>query len=340
MWINTFYSSLSPVCGTYIFNKHLGEALSHVGIFTLPHNIRTSHQSVPPLFSVVHYVPSGFVGERTSRAFSRLLNEIPQGINLCIIVHGVHSFGETRFRKDGVSQNQEHHVRIMCHSARSIIALSHSAANNWRTWQARFGGEVSVVEIPHPGLFRVPEITAHHNSYALVGGISRPKKDHASESMDRLMRLCERKGIKIWQHWTNMTETSGAPLSWRRSFGVVSDAEWSNRIANAKVVLCPYETEVQTVSGVISEAISANRFVLATSFDAALEMQQKTPQLVRIEDDLDRWPDLICALPLSPGEGRGVVPTWNSFAKTLVGQILNPSLGVIPTCTSTKPVAA
>src|ERR1700691_5517315 len=167
MWINSFYSSLSPVCGSHIFNAHLGEALSHFGISALPFNIRTSPRSVRSHFSLVHYVPSGFIDERSSRTFIRLLNETHQETNLCVIVHGIHSPGETRFRKDGISQYQEHHVRMMCQTASSVIALSHSAANIWRTWQARFGREVRVIELPHPGLFRKAEITAHRDSYAL-----------------------------------------------------------------------------------------------------------------------------------------------------------------------------
>jgi hypothetical protein len=154
-----------------------------------------------------------------------------------------------------------------------------------------------------------------------LGGISRPKKDHRSGAIRQLICLCERSGVRIWQHWTNIPQPQLLTHSWRHTSGLLTDSQWSSLVSHAKVVLCPYQTRIQSVSGLISEALSVERFVLATSFELALEMQSRAPALVHIEDDLHRWPSLILQLPSPNGCGSAGIPTWDSFAKCIAQEL-------------------
>lgn len=210
----------------------------------------------------------------------------------------------------------------MLHRAESIIALSGASAKAWRTWQARFGGKARLVRLDHPGLYAPTLGAGRRGSYALVGGISRSKKDHAIGIIGELIDLCESRGIRIWQHWTNVARTHSLRASWKHTSGLLTDTQWSSLVSYAQVVLCPYQTRVQSVSGLISEALSADRFVLATSFELALEMQRRVPSRMCVEDNLECWPDIIIQLPSSPGHASAHVPTWASFARQIALELL------------------
>jgi len=176
-------------------------------------------------------------------------------------------------------------------------------------------GRARIVRLDHPGLF-VPttRLTAPRDSYALIGGISRSKKSHADGSIPTLLDLCRRQDVRVWEHWTNLPPSTLVPKAWRQTCGFLSDVEWSDLISHAQVVLCPYQTRTQSVSGLISEALSAHCFVLSTSFDLALEMKARVPELMLIEDNIQCWPALIRQLPHSRRPFDNGIPAWDSFA--------------------------
>jgi hypothetical protein len=322
MLVNSFYSSVSHSCGVSIFNEHLHVALLPFGINLLETNLRSSTSFTPSLISLVHYVPSGFISSEASIALMQFLTSSKNAETICFILHGLHKHGERRFQKDGICPDQEHHIRLMFQRAESIIVLSNAVAEACRTWQLHFGAKVRIVRLDHPGLFTPMRDAEPDGSYAFVGGISRPKKDHTSRTIGELIGLCEQSGIRIWQHWTNIPQPKPLTQSWRQTSGLLTDIQWSSLVSRAKTVLCPYQTRIQSVSGLISEALSAKRFVLATSFELALEMQRRAPALVRIEDDLHRWPDLILHLPSSNSYASAGIPKWDSFANCVARELL------------------
>ncbi len=323
--VTNFYSSVSDSCGISIFSRHLCQALSRLGLNLLETNLNTSMDATLTETSILHYVPAAFASSEASRALIQLLGCRRESHKIFVILHGLHSYGEDRFLEDTLCPEQERHIRLMLHSAESITALSGSAARACRTWQIRFGGRAKLLRLDHPGLFAPTEsITMSGGSYAFVGGISRSKKKQTASSIGSLLTKCEHQGVRVWEHWTNVTPSGPTPCAWRRTFGLLTDVQWSRLISHARVVLCPYQTRIQSVSGLISEALSAQRFVLSTSFELALEMKQRSPQLVIIEDNLLRWPSIIRSLPHSAGYASSGVPTWDSFATSLSQELSTP----------------
>jgi len=322
MPVNSFYSSPPGPCGISIFNRHLRQALLSFGISLFEMNLRKTWGVVRAQTSVIHYVPSAFADPEASRALMQLLASRQDHQRIFVILHGLHRHGEDRFQNDTICPDQERHIQLMFNAAEAIIALSASAVGSCRSWQTRLRGRARLLRLDHPGLFAPTENIEIRGSYALVGGISRSKKDHKAAEIAALVNLCENRGIRVWQHWTNVSQSHSITPGWRRTSGTLTDNEWSELVSRALVVLCPYQTRIQSVSGLISEALSAHRFVLATSFELALEMQRRIPAWVAIEDDLDRWPYLIQQLPSSRGDVDTGVPTWEAFAKCLALELM------------------
>lgn len=271
--------------------------------------------------SLVNYVPSSFATSEASAALTRYLLSANHDEKVMVILHGLHAADEDRFLSDTICPEQKSHIWLMLHRAESIIALSEIAAEACRTWRARYGGKARIVRIDHPGLYAAVRVAGTGVSYAFLGGISRSKKDHTTGRIGELIELCENRGIRVWQHWTNVTRQVSTK-SWRQTSGVLTDAEWTSAILNARVVMCPYQTRIQSVSGLISEALSADRSVLATSFDLSHELQLRFPSRIYIEDDLERWPNLILQLPCSAGRANASIPTWDSFARHLAVEFM------------------
>jgi hypothetical protein len=322
MWVNSLYSSAAGPCGISIFSGHLRSTLRPLGVNLFETNLRTFTNVVPGLASLVHYVPSGFASAQASRALMQFLVSSKDDEKILIILHGLHAPDESRFQHDTMCRDQERHIQLMLHRAESIIALSDTAAKACRTWKTRFGGKARLVRLDHPGLYSPMQNAGTSASYALLGGISRSKKDHMIGKIAELIDLCQNRGIRVWQHWTNVDLPESLRRSWRQTSGFLTDSEWSSLVSHAQVVLCPYQTRIQSVSGLISEALSADRFILATSFDLALEMRRRVPAKICIEDNLARWPDLIRHLPSSPSCASANVPTWGSFSRHIALELL------------------
>ena len=315
--IDEYYSSLTPSCGIEIFSRHLHTALAKFGIGFRETNLMTGISPARTAILLLHYTPSGFTCVDASNALIAFLVSIGSNQRLCVILHGVYARGETRFRDDGVSRAQERHIQLIIEKADTIVALSDSVARALHTWE---GDSVCrrLVHLSHPGLFALEKRPSESNSYSFIGGVSRPKKNHASYRIRNLIDQCEHRGIRIWEHWTNASQLPLGLKSWRHTFGLLEDAQWSALVANASAVLCPYHTQIQPVSGIISEALSAKRFVLSTSFDAAVDFQRKFPNQIEVEDDLQRWPDILLRIRTPANHiASAAVPTWSRFAATV-----------------------
>lgn len=320
MLVNTFYYSYSDVCGISIFNGHLGKALSRIGISVLNTNLRTTEGSFLAPIGILNYVPGSFASAEAARALIKLLASFRDPQQLFVILHGLHSYGESRFPDGNIYPQHEQHVRLVLERSEGIIALSGSTARAYDTWRVRFGGPGTLIRLDHPGLFKPIGIRSENSDYALIGGISRTKKVYAAPGISELLDACRCQDIRVWEHWSNVSSTASLQRSWRQTFGPLNDLEWSTLISNARVVLCPYQTKVQSVSGMMSEALSAGRFVISTSFDLALEMREQNPALVFVEDDLHEWPNIIKRLQ-GPDDFKCTVPSWNSFAAGVASEM-------------------
>jgi hypothetical protein len=322
MLINNFhFSALSP-CGIAIFSQHLRQALARLGNDVLVTNlISDAHFTHTPL-EILHYAPSSFASAEGSQALIDFLKPQSERRKLIVILHGLYSLGENRFLDDARCPDQADHIRLMFNTAEIVVPLSESVAASARIWCRRLGSSTRIIRMDHPGLFvSSVKIESEYPSYALVCGIARPKKNPEVGLIPDLLELCQREGIHVWQHWTNLKPPEPVPPAWMQTYGAVSDSEWSRMISHAKVLLCPYRTRIQSVSGVISEALSARRFIISTPFDLALEMKARAPGLVTIEDDIRCWPALIRNLPQNCGDTEPTIPTWNSFADLLASEL-------------------
>jgi len=321
MLVNSFYSSTSISCGISIFSHHLSQTLSHHGFNLLETNLNTAMDLPLNPTWILHYVPSGFASPEASRELIQLLGSRRDSHKIFVILHGLHRYGEDRFMDDTLCPDQERHIYLMLHRAESITALSESTARACNAWQTRLGGRARLLKLDHPGLFAPPERITTGVSYAFIGGISRSKKNRLAGSIVDLLDRCGRQGVKVWEHWTNVPPSDATQFTWKRTFGFLNDVQWSHLISSARVVLCPYQTRTQSVSGLISEALSAQRFVLSTSFEVSLEMKQRVPELIFIEDNLQRWPYIIRHLPHLGGHVSTGVPTWESFANCFAREL-------------------
>ena len=322
MLVNNFYSSASDPCGISIFSRHLRQALSPFGLDLLETNLAIATGASATPISVLQYVPSGFATPETSRALLQLLASRKEADRLFVILHGLHKYGEDRWLDDTACPDQELHINAILQTAESIIALSKSAEVTCNAWQEILGGRASLLRIDHPGLFELPaEAAASHGFYALLGGISRSKKTHTADPIAALLDACRREGVRVWEHWANVQPLAKTAPAWRRTFGLLSDSEWASLVSHALVVLCPYRTHIQSVSGLVSEALSAQRYVLSTSFDLAVEMNRRYPDLVTIDDDLSDWPRLIRHLLPASVHSATSIPTWRSFAESFAKEL-------------------
>ena len=322
MLINSFHFSSFEPCGISLFSRHLGESLSGLGHDMVQTNVSSEATLVDAPVWVLHYAPSSFSSAGASSALQRLLEAPSRRRKLCVILHGLFGCGENRFLNDGLCPSHAEHVRWINRSADVVCTLSASVLQAYQSWPRANLHLPKVVRADHPGLFRVPALSAPlGDRYAFLGGISRPKKSHVSRETARFLELCGLQRIHIWEHWSNVKGAIPGRRSWRETYGFLGDAAWSDLLSQAHVVLFPYKTRVQSVSGIMSEALSAGRFVLSTPFEIALEMRSRFPDLVFIEDDLQCWAEIIRNLPDSARSGAVDIPTWPSFARTLADEL-------------------
>ena len=148
----------------------------------------------------------------------------------------------------------------------------------------------------HPGLLnnsfiKEPKIKF---PYIFLGGIIRPKKDFNSNVQIPLINSLINSNIQVWIHSTrNIQIDSSISSVWKFTTNELSSEKWSEAISNASWVLCPYDTKIQTVSGIIAESISVGTKVLATSFPYSNEMSEKYKDCVIVNDNFNKWPEII-----------------------------------------------
>lgn len=326
MTLYGIHSSSSENCGIAIFNLHLKQSLNDKGISLNSINIISDIQQIENgKKAILHYVPSTFSTEQSSTKLINLLR-YRHFENLSVIFHGVYKKGEDRYLKDAICPNQEIHLELLLRKSTKIIALSKTVEINLKSWLSYFKINKEVLLLDHPGLFTPPDIEMGNKPYAFLGGVSRPKKNCNNDSIIKLIQKCNKKGLPIWMHWSNYSNYGCREINskniWKLSNGLVSDQSWSNMIFNSRIILCPYETRIQSVSGLIAEAISAESYVLSTGFDYALEIQKRFPAMIIVDNNIEEWPHLIENIIKREKQSRINYCTWNEFADILLGQII------------------
>jgi glycosyltransferase involved in cell wall biosynthesis len=286
--------SKRETCGVNIFARHLNSLLEKIDHRSSVVNV--IHESINPSKHtnyIIHYVPSSLSNSEETQIFLNLLRTINDKI--IIILHGFYSLEEKRFLEDTACPDTALHAIAILNYADKIVCLSESVRRSFLTW-AHEEDIHKVIKIGHPGLY-VGYKNKHGfkigNDYVFIGGIERAKKNGRSLDILRLLKLCEYHGIKVRVHWSNAKIETKVDHPDNHTFGYIADEEWTELIANSKIVLCPYKTKIQSVSGIIPEAISAGTPILATSFDYSNEMRFSHPELVTVCDDIENWPNLI-----------------------------------------------
>jgi hypothetical protein len=322
MVVNTVFSSVSPHCGIAVFNQHLRDSLLPLRVTTLDTNLQHGSHAVAAEATILHYVPSAFSSPHASSRLIELLTSQGPFRRFIVILHGLYRPNERRLMEDSPCPDQELHLRLILQTADVLIALSHSVANVCRAWQSDYSGRARLDIIPHPGLFASPSLAApSFPPFAFVGGVSRTKKRYDDEALTYIVDRCSEGGALLWAHWTNLPAYAARLPAWRQTTGLLGDSQWSDLISNARVLLCPYQSRAQSVSGLMSEALSVGTPVLATSFDFAREMKTQNPDLVFIDNDLRRWPLLISTLLERRRPRPASIPTWRSFAISISARL-------------------
>lgn len=328
MKIYGIHSSTSENCGVSIFNEHLKQSLQARDIHLESINI---FSNLPLLNNrrivILHYMPTAYCNEQSSRNLIHFL-KYQDVKNLVVIFHKVYLEDEKKYLKDTICPLQEEHLKLIFKKSRYLIALSKSVEANLKTWLVRFDTNAVIKTLDHPGLFIPASSNKFDFPYAFFGGIFRSTKNCYNYSTSKLIKLCNEKQLPIWIHWTNDKDLKFKKITidnvWKQTSGLLSDLSWSEMITNAKVILCPYQTRIQNVSGLISEAISARCYVLSTSFECSVEMQKRFPSLIFLNDDIEEWPDIIEKLFLEPKLPPLNYLNWNEFSENLI-----PTLAIL-----------
>lgn len=316
--VDLVYRSQERACGINLFSERLGMALGRRGFLVRQYNL-CNQQFKPGEHTIVHYTPSMWAGDQG--ALERVIEQTKEG-RLVVILHGIYGPDENVFLKETFCPEISSHVQALGYYAETVIALSKTCEEVWRQWDSGHFNANSVV-VRHPGAPISVCRDQSERSYLFIGGINRPKKDVAGERLRKLLLAYSKNSVKVWVHITNSSEEEFPLPAWRLSTGVLSDREWIRAMANAAAVLCPYETKIQCVSGIMSEAISLGTMVISTDFMFAREMKREYPELVQIEDDLRCWHDLPARR--KPVRIKSRLPTWEEFSDYMANRLRHDS---------------
>jgi hypothetical protein len=293
-------------------------------------NLQENNSVNDKMNAILHYIPSAYSTEQSSQRLIRLLQEI-YFEKLVVIFHGVYREEEKRYYKDTPCPFQKEHLNFIFKKSTEIIALSKTVEVNLKSWLSKFNINRNIITLDHPGLFISQPSVKTNFPYVFIGGVSRPKKNCNNESTDKLIKICKERKLPVWMHWTNMSDfdyyENNLHNVWKTTKGLVSDQSWCNIITNAKVILCPYETHIQSVSGLIAEALSAKCYVLTTAFDFANEMKKRFPSLVIVNDNIEQWPDLIEKLLHENIHILSNYYSWKDFTDDLLSALVYSTEG-------------
>jgi hypothetical protein len=313
-------------CGVGQFSQHLTAQFRSAGWSVVECNVfeRPSHRAEPN--TIIHYVPSMWAGH--SAELDSMLAKASAG-RVLILMHGIYPPGKLSHRSETPCPDLPNHIGSMARYGAKLIPLSASCEKVCVLWREHYPGLQVIKSIAHPGVYSVATIAPAAIDYIFYGGIFRPKKSTARGAVYSLLNAYAAANIRVWMHVTNEFDGGVSLPVWRETRGLLTDDQWISALANASAVICPYDTEIQCVSGVISESLSLGTRVICTDFLIAQEMRSVYPDHVHIENDLSRWPDLTRGLSRS-SLPMIKMPDWPGFVDGLVGELSTVSPGSLP----------
>jgi hypothetical protein len=306
--------SRSAACGVATFSRHLASTLRAQG--TIVDDRNTLSANLSSSNTIVHYVPSMWTGAASD--LEAILN-LADG-RVMVILHGLYPVGDLNHGGETPCPDLPDHMGSIGSRAACIIGLSKSCSRLYVEWADHLGLKRSVTTLLHPGLYLPPRRRSSRN-YVFYGGIVRSKKRITGKSMRSLFCDIRRSGFDLWVHASNLP--SGYPLRGpnRVTTGLRSDKLWGRMIADAYAVVCPYETRVQCVSGIIAEAISIGTPVVSSDFLFAREMRDQYPGSVVVSDDLVDWPRLLRSSRIARPSTSANYPDWVGFGEGIMHEL-------------------
>ncbi len=212
------------------------------------------------------------------------------------ILHGIYPNYTYSLKADTYNPYIGQQIDLIIKHSSAIISLSQSTFEFLKSWLRPLPGKSSFI-LFHPGFNyidpNIHNILCHFEEYFFFGGMIRPKKEIRQSDFYTFLTKCKEKSINIWVHDTKSIykniKNEITNIVWKYSYGQLFTSEWRNLLMNSKMVLCPYNSSLQTVSGLIAESLSLEIKVLSTSFPYAIEMALKYPEFVILDNDIENW---------------------------------------------------
>lgn len=290
MTINTLLIKKNESCGISFFNSNLKKALDE-NFITVNELCLSKSLNLKNNVTIFHYVPSMYVNYT-----EEIVNLFKSNVDIISIIHGVYPNKQFNHLGDTVNQNQRKHIEIISSSSKAIIFLSKSSNMSFKSWFPEKDFKNHFIYI-HPGFSqqnKFIKVNKTNADYVFIGGITRPKKDFKTKPIINLLLSLKDFGIKVWLHSSNAKiSIETEKLVWKTSSGKLSNVKWKEIIFNSRFVLCPYSTEIQTVSGIISESLSLGKRIISTSFPYALELKNDYDKYIIIENNFNIWAKII-----------------------------------------------
>jgi hypothetical protein len=313
MTISTLLLKKKEPCGINLFNVNLTNSLKKHNVetneFSIIQNIKSSDKIL-----IFHYVPSLY--KNYSQEITQVFND---NLNIISIIHGIYPNRSFDYMGDTVNENHKSQLDTIVSKSKALVFLSHSTHKFFKTWHPKIQLAKHFV-LMHPGVNQsvlISESTAIKD-YVFIGGINRLKKDFESESIRKLLISLKKNGIKVWLHSSNSSLSKEMKnLVWKTSQGEITRKDWNKVIKNSKIILCPYFTEIQTVSGIISEGVSCGKKIISTRFPFALEISKSYSNHIIINNDLNTWPYIIRDV-WNEKLKIPYYPDWNEFTSELL----------------------
>lgn len=289
--IKSTYIINDEPCGIKSFDTKMSSYFSFKGIHYNSFDIR-GRQNFPNCGLVLfHYVPSMYANNNDS------LNIFLKNPNFKIIsiLHGLYPNNSYSINGDTFNPFVGEQIRLIVEKSQLVISLSNSCLKFLKTWINPLPEKASFV-LSHPGFSNIDKMD-DKEKYFFFGGIIRSKKNVEGLLIKEFLKKCKSSFINIWLHdtkhiYSNIEEELKKEV-WRYSFGEISENEWKKVINNSQMVLFPYNTQLQTVSGMMAEAISLGKAILTTKFPFSIEMAELFPELVMINDDINTWDEYL-----------------------------------------------
>ena len=320
IFLKSAYIVKTEPCGIKSFDNNLSVGFSKIGIVCKSFDIRDYLSLNKSNIILFHYVPSMYAMHTDSlQSFLQYF-----GGQIITILHGVYPKGQFQLKEDTYNPYIREQINLIIKHSKAIISLSQSTFNFLESWSNPLPYWARHI-LFHPGFNSYKDSTPlNHENYFFYGGMFRAKKNLEEDAFNKLLYKCKNNSIKIWVHDTkaiyNDRKNEITNKIWKYSSGQLSVSNWKGLISNSEIILFPYSTSIQTVSGLMAESISLGKISITTNFPYAIEMASKYRGLIIIDDDVVNWDKHL--IGQKPIHEKINYPDWNYFIKRII-EIIN-----------------